>query len=922
MLAAFILCTGAAFSQTPDKTDSKKCEQLLHLAEMNINTFPTEAGKQIEEASTLARFENDFENYANALILRIKLLCANDSINEAEKIETHLKKVVKQCKSREMDAKATLCAADIETNLGNYDNAIKLYNNLVTECLKSNNYSTAIKAENQLGYIYREKNQMDMSQKAFLKAIEIESRAYFPELKSMSLNLLGSYFWRNGQYNQALDYYQQSLNIRETLGNDYDIVNSLINIGNTYQNMGRFDQAVEYQTKALRMSANWENQLPKAQIMNYIGNIYWRKSLYDSALVYYNKSLGIYEDLGNVLKTASLNDNIGNTFKMNSQFDSAMIYYNKALAIRKKANTKSDIAYSLSNIGSIYWQSAKYPQALDCYLQALTIRNEIGNKTDIAKSLNNIGLIYKELSEFDKAIEYEKEALEIYQTIGNKTLTASTLNQIGNAYRASDNMELALDNHMQALRLHQETGDENSIAASSNNIGLIYRDLGQYEKAISFFIDAISIYKKSGNRQAMGLVLNNLGDTYARCEKNELSLKQYNEALDIFEAMKDKRSIAITAQNIGQLHLETKQYNKAKAFFDKALVSAKEINDIELLKNISFDSYQLFETTKETAKALESLKLYNKYSDSISNNDNLRRMLELQSVYEINVKEKEIELLRSKTENNALKISNPQHQITIVGIGMVIMMILCIVTFISYRNKKRANEMLRKTFSIIAHDLRSPVAALSSLTSMLNQNDIELNENERDELIKNTEHLTHSTLQLLETLLEWSHSQNGDIVEYNPENMSIKSVANEVIGLSEMVAKNKDIAIVNNIENNDLLVFADHKGVLLILRNLIANAIKFSHKGGQILVSAYSDADMVVVGVKDFGTGIAPADLKRIVNGLNSDSKQGTMKEKGFGLGMRFCVDFVHANKGKIWAESEEGKYTIFYFSLPKAKTI
>gem|GEM_PF-2187372 len=923
-LSANLLCAQNIREVLEEKiangNDDNKCELLLQLANININTYPSEAVNQADEAAQLASMSNNVNNFADAIIIKIKILCAKNDFREAEKHLQQLEKVVSRTNDKGLKAKAKLVSADIETAKGELDSAAKIYNELLEECLKSGFYDIAIKSANQTGFIWREKNRPEESHKSFLKAFEIEEHHNFPELKATTLNFLGSHFWRNGQYNNALDYYQQALTIRLQFSNDFDIVNSLINIGNSYQNMGKFDKAVEYQTEALNISNNWENQLPKAQIMNYMGNIYWRKSLYDSSLTYYRKSLNIYTKLHNELKTASLNDNIGNAFKMSSQFDSAMIYYNKALSIRQSMNAKPDIAYSLTNIGSTYWQTAKYPQALEYYFQALEIREEIGNKADIAKSLNNIGLIYKELSDYNKATEYQKEALSIYQSIGNKALTASTLNQIGNAYWSAGNLELALENHMQALRLRQTIGDENATAVSMNNIGLIYRDLGQYDKAISFFNDAIATNRKSGNRQALGLALNNLGDTYDRCRKTDLSINQYNEALSIFEDMNDTRSIAITAQNIGQFYFGIKQYNKAKAFFDRALKLAQEIDDIEIIKNVSYDNFQLYESTKETAKALESFKLYNAYRDSISNSKSLHRMLELQSLYEINVKEKEIALLKSQTEYTTLTIKSQQRQILIISISLIALLILCIAVFISYRNKKRANEMLRKTFSIIAHDLRSPVAAMNSITSMLNQNEVDITENERKELIGHTEQLTASTLQLLETLLEWSHSQNGDIVEYKPENLQIKSIVSQVAEASAIVAKNKNITITNNVTDNHLLAFADRKGVQLILRNLIANAIKFSHKDGEILITAQLENNEVVVSVKDSGIGIAPDDLKRITQGLNSTSRHGTMNEKGFGLGMRFCIDFVHANKGRMWAESEEGKYTIFHFSLPTGK--
>lgn len=929
-LAIFTFCVAATFTQAQNKADSlaekiaaspdsRKCEYMLQLAEMDLNTYPSQANDLIHKALLIADETNDYESFAGALILRLKLLCAKDSIDEAQKVMSNLKKVAKRSGMKELQAKANLAEADLQTATGEYDKAISSYNMLISSCMKAELHDIAIISANQLGYIYREKAQPEQSQKSFLKAIEIESHSDYPELKAVSLNFLGSHYWRNGQYSLALDYYLQAQDLRSQYCGEYEMATSLINIGNTYQNMGNFDMAIDCQSKALQMAQNWENKLPEAQIMNYIGNIYWRKSLYDSSLVYYDKSLALYAQMGNLLKTASLYDNIGNAFKMNSQFDSAMYHYNKALAIREEYGTKSDIAYSLSNLGSICLKTAKYPQALDYYFQALNIRDELGDKANTASSMVNIGLIYKELSDYEKAIKYQNDALSIYLAIGNNELTASTLNQMGNVHWTSGNLPLALDCHMKALRLRQEIGDKSATASSLNNIGLIYRDMNDTINAEKFFLDALDIYDKSGNLQSAAFVHNNIGDLYTRCGKASLATAQYKMALKVFEAKNDKRGIAITSQNIGQFLYSAKDYANAKAFYDRAMQMARQINDIEIIKNVSLDNFNLYEKTGNQAKALESYKLYIACRDSISNSANIQQMLEMQSLYEINVREKEIELLKSKAENTTLKISSQQRLILFCGIALALSLALCITIYFSYRTKKHANEMLRKTFSIIAHDLRSPVASLSSLTGLLNQDEIELDNDERKELLEQSEQLTHSTLHLLETLLEWSHSQNGDIVEYNPEKLKISALADEVISTAKPVAKNKQLNIVNQIDDSGLQVLADRKGCLLILRNLIMNAVKFSNKGGEIQISARKEQGTAIIGVKDFGIGIAPDDLKRITQGLNSTSRRGTMNEKGFGLGMRFCIDFVHANKGQLWAESEEGKFTVFYFSLPLA---
>lgn len=923
LFVALNICVLQAFTQNNTQTivssDSLTIDNLIQQAEQNINTYPTLSLEQVEKALFYAETENNYNNFIDALIVKVKLLYNNNNVDEAEKQKDYLNKMAKRHGTKEQKAKIELINASVSLRNGDIDEAIETYNQIIATYSKSKIYNIAAIAENQLGCMYREKGLPDMSQKSFLKAIEYESYTNEPDIEATSLNYLGSYHWRNGQYNLALDYYQKSLEIREDINNQYDITNSYINIGNTYLNIGDYDKALTYQNKALKNSINWENQLPKAQIFNYIGNIFWRKSLYDSSLVYYHKSINIYTILNNKQKIASLYDNIGNAYKMNSLYDSATHYYNEALKIREELNLKADVAYSLSNLGSINWKSAKYPQALNYYFQALMIREEIGDKANIANSMNNIGLIYKELGDYSKAIKYQKDAFDIYQSLGNKAQMAATLNQLGNVYWTSADLKLALKNHMQALRIRQEMGDQNAVATSLNNIGLIYRDLKDYEKAESFFFDALEIHTNAGNLQAKGLVINNIGDVYAHSNKNTAALETYQNALTIFNSTNDKRGIAITSQNIGQLYLNMNQPYKAQPFFDTALKNAQQINDIEIIKNVSYDNYTLYKEINNQAKALESFILYNNYRDTISNSTNLQRMLEMQSLYEINIKEKEIELLKTRSENIALKINHQQRNILFISIALFLIILLCGTIYIAYRNKKRSNEMLRKTFSIIAHDLRSPLASLSNLTGLLNQNEISFNDNELKEIYSHTNQLTHSTLHLLETLLEWSVSQNNDIIEYNPEKLDVQTIVTDTIDIVTPITKSKKLKLINLIPNENLQVFADRKGFLMILRNLIMNATKYSHNGGEICISAYKVDKEIVISIKDFGIGIEPKALEQITKGLNSDSRRGTMNEKGFGLGMKFCNDFVVANKGRLWAESEVNKYTIFYFSLPSA---
>jgi tetratricopeptide (TPR) repeat protein len=241
---------------------------------------------------------------------------------------------------------------------------------------------------------------------------------------------------------------------------------------------------------------------------------------------------------------------------------------------------------------------------------------------------------------------------------------------------------------MQALRIRQEIGDKNGSAASMNNIGLIYRDLGDTDKSIDFFGEALEIYQSSGNQQSAGFVLNNIGDVHSRLGKHELAANQYKKALAIFEKMGDNRGIAITTQNMGQLYSQINRFDEAKKYYNRALTHAQQINDLEIIKNVSYELYNLYDRTGNSAKALENYKLYNNSRDSIDNSQNTRRMLELQSLYEISVKEKDVELQKSKDENKTLKANSQHREMIFIADVAVLVLTLCFIV-VSRRKKQR-----------------------------------------------------------------------------------------------------------------------------------------------------------------------------------------------------------------------------------------
>jgi signal transduction histidine kinase len=156
-----------------------------------------------------------------------------------------------------------------------------------------------------------------------------------------------------------------------------------------------------------------------------------------------------------------------------------------------------------------------------------------------------------------------------------------------------------------------------------------------------------------------------------------------------------------------------------------------------------------------------------------------------------------------------------------------------------------------------------------------------------------------------------------DMIKHNPENLNLYFAANKIIESSKPAASNKNISISNNLDEKTC-VYADDDMLQRIFQNLIANAIKFTNSGGLVIVSSISKNDFIEVSIKDNGIGIEPEISSKLFNMETIFSTKGTDEEKGTGLGLPLCKEFVERNNGKIRVESEIGKGSKFIFTLPK----
>jgi len=223
-----------------------------------------------------------------------------------------------------------------------------------------------------------------------------------------------------------------------------------------------------------------------------------------------------------------------------------------------------------------------------------------------------------------------------------------------------------------------------------------------------------------------------------------------------------------------------------------------------------------------------------------------------------------------------------------------------------------------KFFSIISHDLRSPLGGLMGILDVLNSSYENLDETEKKEIISDAALVSKTTYTLMENLLEWSRIKNGTI-SYYPEMLKIHQSIDNIASLYGQNLKKKEILFTNNTDPLQL-AYADKSMTETILRNLVSNAIKFTNQGGSIQVFSEVKDKMLILGVRDSGVGIEQGSVPKLFRVDVSFSTKGTAKESGTGLGLIICKELAEKQGGEIWVESKKNEGSTFYFSVPLEK--
>lgn len=709
------------------------------------------------------------------------------------------------------------------------------------------------------------------AQKKLIDKLEF-SLKNIEEVKQIDIYNELSRLYKNISLEKSYQYAKQALKLAQKYNQPSKILKSKLSIGEYFLDNGNYTKASITFFEVLKKSNKVSDKFIRAGTLNKIGVVFYFQNKCDSALDYLKKSLKIY--------------------KKSSKY------------LREKSQIFNLISY-------IHNQKGDYSLALEYHFKALDIRKQLGNKNEIAKSYNSIGSFYSKQKDYTSAINYYRKSLNISLEIKSKKGKAISLHNIANVYIEQGLCDKAKKLHYKALRIKKELNLKKEIALSYKSIGRLYVCEESEEKALVSFNKAYVINEILGNYAEMASVNLLIAQTYTKQKQYQLALTKYQQAEKQALQAKALITLSLIYQDLYELYLELED-NENFAFYYKKKQKLISENNLTSINSAKIKTVQKKYEYAEKKKEAEILAQKN----------------------EILEKEKKIQSLNIKQKNIFLIL------LIIVSSGSFIIIYL---VYNRFQQRKKANKYLQsvnenitnlneklsqsesallqsnllkdKFLSIISHDVRSPLTTLSSLVDVLEQDINSLSDKQLEEAIKNISVNTKNALTLLDDLLTWSNAQSQKL-NIITEHIEMFEFTKETVSLLLPQANNKSINIHLEI-SPELKVDIDRNILRTLIFNLLSNAIKFTPQNGSIHIQTEKSNTETVVKVADSGIGMTKEEQDKLFNPNINFTKKGTNQEKGTGVGLIICKEFINLIGGKIWLESEINQGTEFFFTIP-----
>lgn len=611
-------------------------------------------------------------------------------------------------------------------------------------------------------------------------------------------------------------------------------------------------------------------------------------------------------------------------------------YAEQALELGVKNKLEKIVWQAHKRLAFYYYVIGNYAGALDEDIKSLQAGAHMKDSVGIAEAELNIGNDYYDLGDYDEAYSYFTESFRVSKIKSDSMLMNMALHNVGRVFKEIGQYDKALDYLKASQKMSVKLNDQEGLPYSLDEIGDVMLRKKAYDSALTILLRALKVTRSLKIGVLEPRVLAKIADIYSQKGDYAKALSYYDTTQSIHETNHNNYGIAEVEVGRGLIAFKQGRVDEALTLIQDALSKAESLNAVTLQIRCYNELSSIWEGKGNYKEALKAFRQYQVLEDSLFSSEMQGKLQRDQIRFETSIKDDQIAALTEREEVQQNEISKQEFIKNILVVTFALTAILLLSVYRSGQRRKhinalllqhqqetekrreeleRLNEVKDKFFSIISHDLRSPINALAGVLDLMDKSAITGPEFEKNlkELRKRFNH----TRTLLNNLLDWTLLQM-DKLNLQNSSIDIHAIVNENIQLL-LPVQTKDLEIVNEVPV-DCFVLGDTNTVNLVIRNLMSNAIKFTNEKGKIHIGAEQDGDNWNIFVRDNGIGINPEVLPRLFNKTSPYSTRGTANEKGTGLGLILSKEFVEKNGGKIWVESAVGNGSTFWFSLHRTQ--
>jgi len=582
-----------------------------------------------------------------------------------------------------------------------------------------------------------------------------------------------------------------------------------------------------------------------------------------------------------------------------------------------------------------------FPASLTALEEVLILARKHKERDWELRCLNNIALVRQNLGFLFESIHIWEDLLKEDLSLRDRVLYA---NNLGVAYNQAMKPKQAINTYFHALELLESTGETEGAADLYNNLANLSRNTGVLDKAQDYYLKALELYEKEGNNERLAMVYNNLCALFNETHDLPESEKYATLAKDFYERFLPENKHSPLLNNVAALRTLQQRFPEAEQLYQDSLRIAEKYNDrsmqTKILSNLALIAMELDNPDASIDYANRAQVIAHELEDTTSEKkaysllkDAWQSKLDFTQAYLAQSIEMVLER-RLNRDNTPLDIAQAearylQHRLEAqlekykeqnLALEESNAIIHENTQELETRNNLlvATNKLLNRIISIIAHDVRGPVATITQTTEMLTKGMLQ---EHQDKVLRQLNDSSHQTETLINELLDIAQKyKSGD--DELPESFEVNQALRNSVRLAEAIALTKDIKVSFTTNCDPLQINMDRSRLRLIIRNLLSNAIKFSHPGSTITLALdCHDDESLKISVIDSGLGMSPDKVSRILEGT-AFTEPGTHQEKGFGMGLVFVLEALMHTKGKLSIISEPGHGSTFTISYLKQDLI